>query len=314
MQLKALRYFLMVASTRSFLATARHFRVPASSVSRFIAALEKDLGRQLFYRSTRAVRLTEDGERFHQQAREAIDLLDAAVDDLGRDDGSLAGRLRINAPEAFGRLHVAPAINALQAEHPALDVELQLTDAYIDPVQEGADITVRIGPQVDSGLIGHTVAAQRQILAASPAYLATHGTPQRPTDLLAHRCLLYKGQLGTQRWYFRDAPQQAFEGINVTGPLCSNNAEVLLAAALDGHGVVLFPSWLFNRDSFAQHVLVPLLGAWEGAVATEASYIQLLSPENKLRSRKVREVTAFLLKAFGTPPHWDATSCARNNS
>ncbi|HBZ47912.1 MAG TPA: LysR family transcriptional regulator [Stenotrophomonas sp.] len=305
MQLKALRYFLMVASTSSFLATARHFRVPASSVSRFIAALEKDLGRQLFYRSTRAVRLTEDGERFHQQVREAIELLDAAVDDLGRDDGGLSGRLRINAPEAFGRLHVARLLNALQAAHPALDVELQLTDAYIDPVQEGVDITVRIGPQVDSGLIGRTVAAQQQIVAASPAYLAVHGTPQVPADLLDHRCLLYKGQFGTQRWYFREEASQAFEGINVSGPLCSNNAEVLLAAALEGHGVVLFPSWLYRHESFAKQQLVPLLGAWEGSVATETSYIQLLSPENKLRSRKVREVTAFLLEGFGTPPAWD---------
>jgi DNA-binding transcriptional LysR family regulator len=305
MQLKALRYFLMVASTSSFLATARHFRVPASSVSRFIAALEKDLGRQLFYRSTRAVRLTEDGERFHQQVREAIELLDAAVDDLGRDDGALSGRLRINAPEAFGRLHVARRVNALQAAHPALDVELQLTDAYIDPVQEGVDITVRIGPQVDSGLIGRTVAAQQQIVAASPAYLAAHGTPQVPAELLDHRCLLYKGQFGTQRWYFREEASQVFEGINVSGPLCSNNAEVLLAAALEGHGVVLFPSWLYHRESFATQQLVPLLGAWEGSVATETSYIQLLSPENKLRSRKVREVTAFLLEGFGTPPTWD---------
>ena len=306
MQLKALRYFLMVASTSSFLATARHFRVPASSVSRFIAALEKELGRQLFYRSTRAVRLTEDGERFHQQVREAIELLDAAVDDLGRDDGGVSGRLRINAPEAFGRLHVAGLISALQAGHPALDVELQLTDAYIDPVQEGVDITVRIGPQVDSGLIGRTVAAQQQIVAASPAYLAAHGTPQVPADLLEHRCLLYKGQFGTQRWYFREEASQPFEGINVSGPLCSNNAEVLLAAALEGHGVVLFPSWLYHRESFAKQELVPLLGAWEGSVATETSYIQLLSPENKLRSRKVREVTAFLLEGFGTPPHWEA--------
>lgn len=305
MQLKALRYFLMVASTSSFLATARHFRVPASSVSRFIAALEKDLGRQLFYRSTRAVRLTEDGERFHQQVREVIELLDAAVDDLGRDDGGLSGRLRINAPEAFGRLHVARLLNALQAAHPALDVELQLTDAYIDPVQEGVDITVRIGPQVDSGLIGRTVAAQQQIVAASPAYLAAHGTPRVPADLLDHRCLLYKGQFGTQRWYFREEASQAFEGINVSGPLCSNNAEVLLAAALEGHGVVLFPSWLYHSESFAKQQLVPLLGAWEGSVATETSYIQLLSPENKLRSRKVREVTAFLLEGFGTPPAWD---------
>lgn len=308
MQLKALRYFLMVASTGSFLATARHFHVPASSVSRFIAGLEKDLGRQLFYRSTRAVRLTEEGERFHQQVREAVELLDAAADDIGHDDGALRGRLRINAPEAFGRLHVARVVGRLQARHPGLDVELQLTDAYIDPVREGVDITVRIGARVDSGLIGRTVAAQRHIVAASPAYLATHGTPAAPADLLEHRCLLYKGQFGTQRWYFRRSTQALFKGVNVSGPLCSNNAEVLLEAAMEGRGVVLFPSWLYARGSFERAQLVPLLGAWEGAVSTEASYIQLLSPENRLRSRKVGEATASLLDGFGAPPYWDGTA------
>lgn len=306
MQLKALRYFLMVATTGSFLATARHFRVPASSVSRFIAALEEDIGQQLFYRSTRAVRLTEAGERFHPQVREAVELLDAAVDELAGTDDALSGVLRINAPEAFGRLHVAPLLTALQATHPGLEIELQLTDAFIDPVQEGADITVRIGAVVDSGLIGKVISPQRQIVAASPAYLADHGVPATPSDLLAHRCLLYKGQLGTQRWYFRDTASAPFAGIPVSGPLRSNNAEVLLSAALGGHGIVLFPSWLYDGGSFRRQELIPLLGSWEAAVSTEPSFIQLLSPANKLRSRKVREVTGYLVDKFGAPPYWDA--------
>jgi len=307
MQLKALRYFVMVASTQSFLATARHYQVPASSVSRFIAALEQDVGQQLLYRSTRAVRLTEPGERFHAQVREALELLDAAVEGLERDGDALCGQVRINAPEGFGRLHLGELVNALQLRHPCLKVDLQLTDTFIDPVQEGADILLRIGPQADSGLIGRTVAAQRHLLVASPAYLDRHGLPQHPEDLLQHACLLYRGQFGTQRWYFRQSADAAVQSLNVTGPLCSNNAEVLLAAAVAGRGLVLFPSWMISPASLQQGTLVRVLDAWEGAPSPDPSFIQLLSPENKHRSRRVREVTQFLLEGLGTPPYWEVT-------
>jgi DNA-binding transcriptional LysR family regulator len=146
MNLQALRYFLMVSTTGSFLATARHVDVPASSVSRFVASLEKELGQQLLYRSTRAVRLTEQGQRYYSQVREAIDLLDGAAEQLAHRDASIRGLVRINAPEALGRLHIAQLINQLQARYPELSIELTLTDALIDPVQEGADIAIRVGP------------------------------------------------------------------------------------------------------------------------------------------------------------------------
>lgn len=305
MQLKALRYFLTVAATGSFLATARHYRVPASSVSRFIAALEQELGQQLFYRSTRAVRLTEAGEQFHLQVRDAIELLDQAAEQMERSDADIRGIIRINAPESLGRLHIAPSVNALQAKHPDLIVELILTDSLIDPVQDGVDITIRIGPLVDSGLIGRVIAPQRNLVAASPDYLARHGTPQRPDELLQHCCLIYKGQLGTQRWHYRATGEQPFKALTVTGPLCSNNAEALLAAAIAGHGVVLFPTWLINADMLRSGTLVNLLGDWEFSTQPEPIHLQMLSPENKLRSRKVREVSTFLLEAIGEPPYWD---------
>ncbi len=305
MQLKALRYFLTVAATGSFLATARHYRVPASSVSRFIAALEQDVGQQLFYRSTRAVRLTEAGERFHLQVRDAVDLLDEAVEQLEGRDAGLRGLIRINAPESLGRLHIAQIVNTLQARDPELLVELTLTDMLIDPVQEGVDITIRVGPLVDSGLIGKVIAPHRNLLAASPSYLAAHGTPERPEDLLQHQCLVYKGQLGIQKWYFRATPDVPFKALNVTGPLRSNNAEALLAAALAGRGVVMFPTWLFNPDTLQGGHMVTLLDDWEFSPQSERVHLQLLSPENKLRSRKVREVSAFLTDAIGSPPYWD---------
>ncbi|MFF7058107.1 LysR family transcriptional regulator [Achromobacter spanius] len=305
MQLKALRYFLMVASTGSFLSTARHFGVPASSVSRFIAALEKDLGQQLFYRSTRAVRLTDAGLQFQAGVRESLEVLDGAVDQVVGKSGSIQGLVRINSAEAMGRLHIARLVNKLQSQYPQLKVELTLTDSFIDPVQEGADITVRIGPLVDSGLIGRVVSKQHWLLAASPAYLKEHSAPNVPDDLKKHKCLLYSGKQGIPRWYFRSSLEQPLVHCDVDGPLQSNNSEVLLDSAIAGHGVVLFPTWLFDSHSFERGDLVSLLPEWDKSTSLEPSYIQMLSPENRLRSKKVSQVVQFLVDEIGLPPYWD---------
>jgi DNA-binding transcriptional LysR family regulator len=305
MHLKAHRFFAMVAVTGSFVATARHFQVPPSSVSRFIAALEREVGQQLLYRNTRAVKLTDAGERFYLQIREVLDLLDAANEEVMGKGADVRGLVRINAPAVLGRLHIAHLVNLLQARYPELEVELTLTDAFIDPVQEGTHVTVRVGHLQDSGLIGRKVCDQHYVLCASPEYLERHGIPQSPDALKHHSCLVYKGHFGAQRWYFRqtdDGPQQV---IDVHGPLRSNNAEVLVQAALAGRGIVLFPSWLFSRDSFKQQALVVLLPAWTASVDAIPGQIHLVSPENRLRSHKVRAVSDFLLDAIGSPPYWD---------
>jgi DNA-binding transcriptional LysR family regulator len=116
---------------------------------------------------------------------------------------------------------------------------------------------------------------------------------------------LYKGQQGSQRWYFRRSSKENFESLDVSGSLRSNNAEALVAAALAGRGIVLFPSWLFAPTSFKDGKLVSLLTDWDISASAEELYIQILSPENRLRSHKVREVSAFLVKAIGSPPYWD---------
>lgn len=305
MHIQTLRYFLMVSTTGSFLATARHFEVPASSVSRSIASLEQELGQQLFYRSTRAVRLTEQGQHYYSHVRQAVELLDSAADQLDQRATGIKGLVRINAPESLGKLHIAGLVNKLQAKYPDLLIELTLTNTFIDPVQEGADITIRVGRLVDSGLIGKVVCAHRYLLAASPDYLDMHGTPKTPEDLQSHSCLVYKGQQETQRWHFRRSLQDNFEPLVVSGPLRSNNSEVLVNAALAGRGIVLLPTWLFPPASFKDRKLVSLLTEWDFSAYADKLYIQILSPENRLRSQKVREVSSFLVDAIGSPPYWD---------
>jgi DNA-binding transcriptional LysR family regulator len=305
MHLKAHRFFAMVAVTGSFSATARHFQVPASSVSRFIAALERDVGQQLLYRNTRAVKLTDAGERYYLQIREVLDLLDAANEEVAGKVGEIRGLVRINAPVAFGHLHVVKLLNGLYDKYPELTVELNVTDAFIDPVQDGADIIFRVGHLQDSGLIGRKICDQRYLLCASAEYVASHGRPLSPQDLQNHACLVYKGASGVQRWHFRHPGHSTVEIIDVDGPLRSNNGEVLMAAAQAGRGIVFFPSWLFSKQSFESRQLVRLLPEWDGSVESSPSPLHLISPENRLRSQKVRVVWDYFLNAIGTPPYWD---------
>lgn len=305
MDLKALRYFLTLARTGSFLATARQHEVPASSVSRFIAALEKELGQQLVFRSTRAVRLTEAGARFEIQVRDAVEQLDTAAGQLSVTDADVEGVVRINAPQAFGRLHLAVPVHDLQTQYPKLSVELTLTDAFVDPVQEGADIVLRIGALLDSGLVGKVIGPSRYLVAASPAYLARQGKPVRPEQLIEHNCLLYKGIYGTQKWYFRRSTGDQFTQALVSGRLHSNSAETLVAAALAGQGIVLFPTWLLIPRHFIDGKLIILLPDWEASATLAETFIQMLSPENRLRSQRVRRVSALLASSFGSSPYWD---------
>ncbi|PWE38754.1 LysR family transcriptional regulator [Pseudomonas prosekii] len=310
MHLKAHRYFAMVAVTGSFTATARHFRVPASSVSRFIAALEREVGQQLLYRNTRAVKLTDAGERYYLQIRDVLELLDAADEEIMGKGAEAGGLVRINAPVAFGSLHIVKLLNGLYDKYPKLTVELTVTDAYIDPIQEGADLIFRVGHLQDSGLIGRKICDQQYVLCASADYLKKHGKPSSPQDLKNHACLVYKGTGGAQRWFFRtpgdgQSGSEDVEIIDVHGPLRSNNAQVLVEAAMAGRGIVFFPSWLFSRESFVNQQLIRLLPQWQGSVEQSPSQIHLLSPENRLRSQKVRVVWDYFLQAIGTPPYWD---------
>jgi DNA-binding transcriptional LysR family regulator len=306
MQIKALRYFVHVAMTGSFIATARRFAVPQSTVSRQIAALEESVGQRLLFRHTRAVRLTEAGERYYAEVREALDLLDAATEALADGgDAALHGLVRVNAPVALGRLHIAPLLAQFQQAHPRVSVELMLTDAFVDPVQEGADITVRVGRLGDSSLVARKLGTQVYLLCASPDYLKKRGHPASPDDLLAHNCLVYKGHHGVQQWFFRRGNESGFRAYRTSGDFRSNNAETLVEAALAGQGIVLFPTWIYQPQALKEKRLVPVLTDWQASVEANPPDITLLFPQARLRAKRVQLLADFLVDRIGTPPHWD---------
>jgi DNA-binding transcriptional LysR family regulator len=305
MKISTLRYFVHIAASGSFVMTARRFGVPQSTVSRQIAALETELGQQLLLRHTRAVRLTEAGAQYLADVQPALDLIDAAADGLVGEDAPLSGVIRVNAPVSLGKMYIAPLLAAFQDLHPALAIELTLTDTLVDPIQESMDITVRIGKLADSGLVARSLGTQTYLLCASPAYLDRMGHPASPDDLKAHNCLLYRGQSGEQKWYFRGPQATARTVCEVAGNFKSNNAEALVDGALAGRGLVLFPSWIFGARVFAEGRLVPLLREWDGAGEPEPHDIHLLYPQGRLRSRKVKALSNFLQEKIGSPPMWN---------
>ena len=303
MHLKAHRFFAMVALKGSFSAAARHFQVPASSVSRFIAALEREVGQQLLYRSTRAVKLTDAGERYYLQIREVLELLDAADEEVSGKGGDIGGLVRINAPMVFGQRHLSPWLGELCRRYPKLQLDIQQTDTYVDPLQDGTDLLFRIGVLNDSGMQARIFAPQRFRIAASPAYLARHGTPKHPDELVNHQCLAYKGITGQQRWFFRRDGGD-WTPYSVKGPITGNHADTLTHAAEQGLGLVVFPSWLIG-EGLRAGTLQAVLSDYEVATTLEPQQIAALWPGSRRLSLKVRTVIDYFVECFGAVPYWD---------
>jgi DNA-binding transcriptional LysR family regulator len=259
-----LRLFVEAARLASFSAAARKLGLTRDQVSKQIAALEVEVGSPLFARSTRSVTLSSAGQALFGRAEAIVGMLDEALGEL-RDLGTAPrGALRVNAPMSFGQRHLAPLIADFHAAYPAVQLRLDLDDRFVDPSRSGADVTLRIAHLPEQlNLVARPIAVAPRWLVASPAHLAKVGEPAAPQQLAEQACLHY-GEAGSAAlWSFRrDGAQDAAGGgvINVAarGPLCSNNGDVLLRAALDGLGFTVLPAFLVADDLAAgrlRHVL-----------------------------------------------------------
>lgn len=208
MNLRSLKIFIAVFEAENFSVVARREGLSASQVSRIIHQLEDALGQQLFYRNTRAVIPTESGHLFIRYAREMMTSFEEARRELDARSTEPSGTIRINAPVFFGQRHIAPGLPDLTARYPRLNIELTLTDDFIDPHKNAADVIFRIGVLTDSTFHARIFGQQRYHLAASPDYLRQHGAPQGPDDLAHHKCLVYRGSSGPNRWLLRGAGEE----------------------------------------------------------------------------------------------------------
>jgi DNA-binding transcriptional LysR family regulator len=300
---KALRLFVAVLDHGSFSEVARREGVAPSSISRQIQLMEQALNQQLLYRHTRAVTPTEAGRTLGHHARLLLVQLEEAEQALQEQQSEPTGLVRINAPVVFGQRHLTPWLGELCARYPKLQLDIQQTDHYVDPLQEGADLLFRIGALHDSSMQARILAPHRFQVAASPAYLKRHGTPQHPDELAHHQCLAYKGAAGQQRWFFRRDGDD-WTPYTVRGPITGNHADTLTQAAQQGLGLVMFPSWLIG-EAVREGTLVPVLGEYQVSNSLEPQQIAVLWPGSRRLSVKVRTVIDFFVERFGEVPYWD---------
>ena len=300
---KALRLFVAVLDHGSFSEVARRESLAPSSISRQIQLMEQALGQQLLYRHTRAVSPTEAGRLLGHHARLVLEQLETAGQALQEQEREPSGLVRINAPMVFGQRHLSPWLGELCRRYPKLQLDIQQTDTYVDPLQDGTDLLFRIGVLNDSGMQARIFAPQRFRIAASPAYLARHGTPKHPDELVNHQCLAYKGITGQQRWFFRRDGGD-WTPYSVKGPITGNHADTLTHAAEQGLGLVVFPSWLIG-EGLRAGTLQAVLTEYEVATTLEPQQIAALWPGSRRLSLKVRTVIDYFVECFGAVPYWD---------
>lgn len=263
-----LAFFQHLARAGSLTATARELGLSLSAVSKRLKQLEARLGVSLASRTTRRLTLTPEGERYLVQGAAILEELAELEEALGEQRAALSGPLRINATFGLGRRHVAPLLSRFCAEHPGVEGALELTNYPLSLGEPGVDIGIRVGEPPDSRLVARRILANRRLLCAAPAYVARMPRLETPADLAAHPCLvLRENDSDYAVWRFRHRGRPETEqAVRVAGPLASNDGEVIVGLALDGHGIML-RSWWDVHQALARGELVALLPEWQGVPA-----------------------------------------------
>lgn len=298
----AVSAFAAVVEHGGFAPAARRLGVAASSLTRQLNNLEEALGALLLNRSTRSVTLTDAGRRYHEEVRRILEDLESADRAVSERAGPPSGLLRVTMPVAFGRLHVAPALPAFFRRWPQVRIDIQLTDAVTNLVEDRIDLAIRLGPLQTSSLVARKLASHRRVICASPDYLGEHGVPREPRDLTRHNCLLFDYQTLDNSWTM--ACDGRREKVPVSGNLRASGSEVLREAALGGAGLILMPTWLVGGDIAAGR-LTPVLEEWSPSPGVEEGAISAVYLHNRRGSKKIASFIDFMATHFGSPPYWD---------
>jgi LysR family transcriptional activator of dmlA len=237
-----LTFFVLLAKLGNMAATARELGVTPPAVTRRLTLMEQRLGVQLVNRTTRRLSLTSEGESYLAQAAQILHSIRDMEESISSGRAEPKGLLRVNATPGFGRTHIAPLLSRFAHAHPEVEVELQLTDRSIGLVEEAYDLAIRFGELPDTRLSARKLMANRRFLCASPAYLKQAGEPKTPQDLHRHRCILHR-QNNDVYGTWRLQKGKKFELVKVRGAVSSNDGDVVMNWALEGHGIVQRSEW-----------------------------------------------------------------------
>ncbi|MCE8021373.1 LysR family transcriptional regulator [Halomonas sp. MCCC 1A11036] len=290
-QLDDLVFFQQLARAGSLTATARDLGLSLSAVSKRLKQLEARLGVELASRTTRRLSLTAEGERYLERGAAILEELAELEEALGEQQAALSGPLRVNATFGFGRRHVAPLLSAFCARHPGVEATLELSNYPLSLGEQGFDVGIRVGEPPDSRLVARRILANRRVLCASPDYVARMASLASPADLATHPCLILReNESDYAVWRFhRRSDSGKEQAVKVAGPLASNDGEVIVQLALDGHGIAL-RSWWDIHHHLAHDRLVELLPGWRGVRADFHAVYQ----QRRHVPARIRAFVAFL--------------------
>jgi DNA-binding transcriptional LysR family regulator len=294
--------FVKVVEAGSMAAAARRLQCSRAQVSKQIGDLERAFGMRLIERSTRKLALTPSGEVFHQHALRALDAVrstEIAVKNLGEQP---CGILRISASLTFGRQYIAPLLPRIVAQYPDLSCELVLTDQLVDLVDDNIDLALRMTKAPPEDAVARRLVRLKRVICAAPAYLATHGTPKTPQELVGHPCFSYRPGDGGSDWCLADG-----RGVEVRVPVSSqvrfNNVDCVHDAVLAGHGLAILPTYLCAGD-LAYGRLRTVLADYEPVTAF-GSHVHACYTPSRVRVPKVRVLLDELEREFNPLPPWE---------
>ncbi|MBJ6759129.1 LysR family transcriptional regulator [Myxococcaceae bacterium JPH2] len=285
--------FVRAVEDGDFTQAARRLRITASAVSRRIARLEEELGVRLFQRTTRVLRITDDGRDFYARCQRILAELGEAKESLARSRNRPTGLVRVEVPQVIGQLVLTPALPRFLQAYPGVEVHLTMRDEVVDPITEGADVLIRMGPLTDSRLVARGLATTRLVAVAAPAYLKQHGTPATPEDLSRHQCLGFLRQGVVGEWRFKGA--EGITRVVPRGAFHVSQGATLRDAAVMGLGITWMMDFMVTRE-LATGALVTVLDPY----VCEERPIHLLHPPSRHLPSRVRVFLDFVKTLFAT--------------
>ncbi|MEM8502660.1 MAG: LysR family transcriptional regulator [Cyanobacteria bacterium P01_D01_bin.1] len=297
-KLESMRTFVEVVDHSGFAAAGRHLGLSRSVVNKLVAQLEEELDVQLLQRTTRRVSPTDMGRAYYERCVNILAEVKAAELSVTQMQMQPKGTLRINAPMSFGTMHLAEAIAQFTYQYPDIQVQTTLSDRFIDLIEEGFDVTLRIAEdQAEDSLITHLLSPIYRVLCAAPKYLEIHGTPTHPDDLRQHDCLHY-GHLATGSKWQLIGPDK-IHTVSIKCRSYSNNGEVLRESAIAGVGIALLPTFIIG-DALKSKALSIVLPDYCPSELTA----KLCYATNRHLSTKIQLLTTFLQDWF-KHPSWE---------
>ncbi len=288
-----MRTFLVVVELQSFSAASRKLNIVVSAVSRQVSDLEKHFGSHLLYRTTRAMHLTSEGEYYLEQIRELIERLDHLESFASERQLNIAGHLKITAPQNSSLIGLQKSIGDFLSLHPDVKISWSLMNRYVNLIEEGIDLALRVGELSDSNLVARPFGELKILFVASPDYLEKHGMPTHPDDLSKHHCILDSSSRQPGRWVYRESIKE--KHVRVTANIDVNHGEMVAQFAAAGHGVAQLPDFLVRYFiesgeliSILEHFMIPAIPMF------------LVYPANRMKSPVLKALIEYLLETKKT--------------